>query len=65
MQHKIEQTHLVITRTIVRMRDEDMGMIINDSSLSDEVKQKMAAQLLDQIERMERLRSEVMNILWA
>ena len=65
MEHKIETTHLVLTRTIFRMRDEDMGNIVNDSSLSDEAKQKMVAQLLDQIERMERLRSEIMNILWA
>ena len=61
--HKIEQTHFVLTRTIVRMRDEIHELEKLD--VPQEIKQALINRAYAQIEALERDRSEVMNILWS
>ena len=61
--HKIETVHFIITRTIVRMRDEIHE--IEKLDISPEMKQGLINRAYAQIEALEQTRSEVMNILWA
>ena len=62
-QHKIEQVHLVLTRTIVRLRDEVNQ--IEKLEVDAGIKQALINKAWEQIEQLERDRSEIMNILWA
>lgn len=62
-QHKIEMTHLILTRTIVRMRDEIHELEKLD--IDAKIKQALINRAYAQIEALERDRSEIMNVLWA
>jgi hypothetical protein len=61
--HKIEQVHFALTRTIVRMREE--VEMIQRFDVDAETKQSLINRAYEQIEALERTRSEVMDILWA
>jgi hypothetical protein len=63
MQNKIETVHFALTRTVVRMREEIHE--IEKLDISPEIKQALINRAYDQIEQLERTRSEIMNILWA
>ena len=62
-QHKIERVHLVLTRTIVRLRDEIHQ--IEKLDVPQDIKQALINQHYILVDELERDRSEVMNILWS